>query len=96
MNRFLKTASIAIVLGAAGALTTGAASAAFGISFNVGDVDVAYSDGYWDHHHHWHAWRNGEADWYRTHYHSRWHQWRHDDRDRDHDRGNDHDYHHDH
>jgi hypothetical protein len=93
MYKNLKATTVAIALGVAGALSTGSALAAFGISFNVGDVDVAYSDGYWDHHHHWHAWHRGEADWYRSHYRSNWHEWRHDDRHHDHEHDRDRDHH---
>jgi hypothetical protein len=39
-----------------------AALAEVGISFNIGDVSLAYRDGYWDSHHQWHAWRN-DNDW---------------------------------
>jgi hypothetical protein len=98
MNKTLIAAALAIGVGAAGAaLTTVPAQAAFGISFNVGDVDLAYSDGYYDHDHHWHAWRPGEGDWYRSHYHSKWHDFHHDDHGHDHDdHGHDHDHDHDH
>lgn len=30
------------------------------LSFDIGDVETAYSDGYWDNHHRWHNWRNAE------------------------------------
>ena len=29
-----------------------------GISLNIGDVAIGYTDGYWDHDHHWHKWRS--------------------------------------
>lgn len=35
-----------------------AAADSFAFSFNTGDVRQAYSDGYWDHSHNWHKWRN--------------------------------------
>ena len=39
------------------------------ISLNPDSVAFAYSDGYWDRDHHWHAWRNrDEANWYREHH----------------------------
>jgi hypothetical protein len=56
------------------------AAAQLGISINLGDVAVGYQDGYWDHHHHWHAWRN-HNDWtqYRQAHPENYHDWRHDD-----------------
>lgn len=58
-----------------------AARAAVGISFDIGNVAVGYSDGYYDHDHHWHRWAH-HADMQRwQHEHaSDWHNWRHDDR----------------
>ena len=50
------------------------------VSFSIGDVAVGYQDGYWDHSHHWHAWRNND-DWqnYRHTHPEAYHEWRHDD-----------------
>ncbi len=50
-----------VVLGLAGAsfAAAGTASAAdVGVSLNLGDVAFGYQDGYWDHSHQWHNWRN--------------------------------------
>jgi len=50
-----------------------------GISFAVTDVAFAYRDGWWDHGHHWHPWRNeAERIWWRDHYHDHYWDWRHD------------------
>jgi hypothetical protein len=38
--------------------TPAVAREAFSFSFDTGNVAFAYSDGYWDHDHHWHKWRN--------------------------------------
>lgn len=60
----MKKLTLAAVLAAtltAGAVTsvaTPAQAQAFSFSFNTGDVAFAYSDGYWDRNHRWHAWRN--------------------------------------
>ena len=56
------------------------AQAAVGISFNFGDVGVAYSDGYYDNHHHWHHWRHGEWDRYRHDHPGHYNNWGHNDR----------------
>ncbi len=54
-----------------------------GFSFRIGDVAIAYDDGYYDRRHRWHAWGHArERDWYRAHYRARYHGYRHD-RDRD-------------
>ena len=51
----------------------------FNFSFNTGDVAFAYSDGYWDHEHHWHGWRDErEAREYRARYAERYDERRHD------------------
>jgi hypothetical protein len=84
MKNTLKMALIASAICTAGFLGTVPASAQpTGFSFRVGDVAIAYSDGYYDHRHRWHAWRNArEHNWYRTNYHARYHSYRRD-RDRD-------------
>jgi hypothetical protein len=72
------------VLSAAGMAVSAPASAqptSFG--FRVGDVGIAYNDGYYDRDRRWHHWRNArEHDWYRANYSRSYHGWRHD-RDRD-------------
>lgn len=67
----------ALLAGAAAIMAAPAANAA-SIVFSFGNVSDAYSDGYWDSGHHWHAWRAGEWNAYRRgHPHA--HNWRHDD-----------------
>jgi len=46
------------VTGATVAGTSTAHAADVGISFNLGDVAIGYTDGYWDHDHQWHKWQN--------------------------------------
>lgn len=53
--------SIVIALALMGASLTGASIAHadnVSISLHLGDVAIGYSDGYWDHDHHWHHWRS--------------------------------------
>jgi opacity protein-like surface antigen len=69
----------AAFLASAAIATTAAAQAAVAISVNFGDVAAAYSDGYYDSHHHWHHWRAGEWDRYRHAHPHQAHAWRHDD-----------------
>lgn len=74
------------------AIDTASADESFGLSFSNGDVDAAYHDGWWDHHHHFHHWRHHERSWYRAHYSDDYHDWDHDrdgDRDRYRDRDRD-------
>lgn len=52
-------------------------------SFRLGDVGIAYDDGYYDRSHRWHAWGHArERNWYRAHYRQQYRGYRHD---RDHD-----------
>ncbi len=105
MKKLALTAVIAGVLTGASmtaVLSTPAAAAdAFSFSFDTGNVAFAYSDGYWDHDHHWHKWHNSrEAREYRArysdHYHARKHSrepnmgWRDSDHDGVPDRVDDH------
>lgn len=59
----MKKLTLAVLFAATlstGAMTASipAAAQGFAFSFNTGDVAFAYSDGYWDRSHRWHAWRN--------------------------------------
>lgn len=61
------------------------------IFVDLGDVSVAYRNGYYDHHRRWHSWRS-QDEWrhFRRHYRSRYNDYDyHDDRydRRRHDRG---------
>jgi hypothetical protein len=62
------------------AVMTTPSIAGVGITLNFGDVSDAYTDGYYDGHHQWHAWRAGEWDRYRAAHPEHSHAWRHDDR----------------
>jgi hypothetical protein len=64
-----KTICAVLLAGSAAVFAATSANAAVGISFNFGDISVAYTDGYYDNHHHWHQWRRGEWDNYRRHHH---------------------------
>jgi len=56
-----------------------------GLTINVGDVAFGYQDGYWDHAHQWHQWRNEqEMRDYRNAPGSQYNDYRHD---RDNDQG---------
>jgi hypothetical protein len=75
-----KIAQVLLIATAVAVIAPAAANAAVGISFNFGDVGIAYSDGYYDSHHHWHNWRAGEWDQYRHDHPGHYNNWRHDDR----------------
>ena len=54
-----------------------------GFSFRLGDIGIAYDDGYYDRSNRFHAWRHQrERDWYRSNYKQHYRSYRHD-RDRD-------------
>ena len=58
-----------------------AAHAAVGIHFDVGNVAIGYSDGYYDRDHHWHRWAHrADMEGWRHDHESDWHNWRHNDR----------------
>jgi len=86
MERFLKTILKSALVAAAvfvAPLAVSAPAAAYTdvrVGFNVGDVDFAYRDGWYDHDRRWHRWRNDdEYRWYRHHGYRNY-------RDMDHDR----------
>jgi hypothetical protein len=62
MKSIIKAAAICGALAMTAVTLVPAAFAEEGISFRIGDVSLAYRDGYWDTHHQWHAWRN-DGDW---------------------------------
>jgi hypothetical protein len=74
-----KIAQALLIATAVAVIAPAAANAAIGISFNFGDVGVAYSDGYYDGHHHWHNWRAGEWDRYRHDHPGHYNNWGHND-----------------
>jgi hypothetical protein len=99
MKTSLKMLLAAGLLSGAAALTTGATPASAAtthFSFSIGNMGMAYSDGYYDRYRRWHAWRNPrEREWYRAHYSRNFRNMRRDedrdgipnrfDRDRDND-----------
>ena len=77
MHKILKIALAAALL----AGSVGTADAAVGIGFNLGNVSVGFSDGYWDNNHHWHRWAHrADLERYRSTHGDSYHEWRHDDR----------------
>ena len=79
MKRIVQMALVSAAICFSAAAIAPSANAGIGISLNFGDVFDAYQDGYWDTHHHWHAWRAGEWDAYRHAHPEHSHEWRHDD-----------------
>jgi hypothetical protein len=58
----------------------GVANAAV-IGFDIGNVAVGYSDGYYDSGHHWHKWaRHDDMVAYQHSHGDGYHEWRHDDK----------------
>jgi hypothetical protein len=70
----------ALLAGFTVAAVAPAANAAVGISFDFGNVGMAYNDGYYDNDHHWHHWRHGEWDRYRHDHPGHYNNWGHNDR----------------
>ncbi len=64
MDKSFKSVWVALALAGAsltGAMTVDVSPAhAASVSFDVGDVAIGYSDGYWDHDHHWHKWQSAK------------------------------------
>ena len=93
MRIILKGALVALVMAGASIGATSPVSAAnVRISIDPGVVAFGYSDGYWDHDHNWHRWRdarearmfreqNRERYWHRRHDRERNAGWRDDDGD---------------
>jgi hypothetical protein len=76
MKNTLKIALAAALL--IGSVEAGSAAT---VGFNIGNVSLGFSDGYWDNSHHWHRWAHrGDLERYRTAHHESYHAWRHDDR----------------
>jgi hypothetical protein len=76
MRSSTKYLAIALILG----MSAGTAQAAIHLGFDFGNVAIGYSDGYYDHSHHWHNWRRHDdmLAWRRDHFRD-YHEWRHDD-----------------
>jgi hypothetical protein len=81
-----------MVIGAAAGIAYGASSIITAhparadnvtVAFNPNGVAFAYTDGYWDHDHHWHAWRkHADREAYIKDHHDHYYAWKHD-RDKD-------------
>jgi hypothetical protein len=80
MRASFKILIAAGVLSAASLAVSAPASAqSTSFGFRVGDVGIAYNDGYYDRDRRWHHWRSArEHDWYRAHYVRNYRGWRHD------------------
>ena len=75
----LKTAAILAI--AASVLAVTGAQAAVTVGFDIGNVAIGYSDGYYDNAHHWHRWRHhADLEQYRSAHADSYHEWRHNDR----------------
>jgi hypothetical protein len=75
-----KTAAILTVLGSTLAVAS-AAHAAVTVGFDLGNVAIGYTDGYYDNDHHWHRWaHHADATHFRTAHGDMYHGWRHDDK----------------
>ena len=96
MKTTLTTLLAASAIGMALMGTAPAAMAQGSVSFRIGDVAFAYSDGYYDRSRRWHSWTSRERNWYRNNYRNYYYRsMRHDedhdgiadrfDRDRDND-----------
>ena len=79
MKIILKAAAIAVAL--SGATLIGAVPAnAAGITFDIGNVAVGYSDGYMGNDHQYHRWAHAsDAKRFRTAHKDQYHGYRHDD-----------------
>ena len=86
MNKSLKIALAAGFLssvGLVGVSVSQAVAQPTSFSFRIGDVRVAYNDGYYDRNYRWRPWRSvRERNWYRTNYRANY-RWMRRDADRD-------------
>jgi hypothetical protein len=76
MKTLLKTALVASLL-----IGTASVGNAAGIGFNIGNVSIGYSDGYYDTGHRFHRWAHHDdmVAWQHAHADG-YHEWRHNDR----------------
>lgn len=67
----------ALLIGTVGVSVSNAAT----VGFNIGNVSLGFTDGYWDNSHHWHRWSHrSDMERYRTAHQESYHAWRHNDR----------------
>ena len=82
MYKTFTAAAVAVALAGA-AFGTSTIASAQSVTFDVGNVAIGYSDGYWDRTHNWHAWERPEhLTTYRAAKNAEFHEWKHD-RDKD-------------
>ncbi len=80
MRITLKKATVAAALTIATLASANFANAAVGVRFDIGNVAIGYSDGYYDNDHNWHRWAHpADARHYRAAHKDQYHTWRHDD-----------------
>jgi hypothetical protein len=80
MRNIVRATTIAITLAVATLAVGNPVNAAVGVSFDIGNVAVGYSDGYYDNDRHWHRWAHrADATHYRAAHADQYHTWRHDD-----------------
>jgi uncharacterized protein (DUF697 family) len=80
MRIILKGAAIALALAGATLGSAVAANAAVGVSFDIGNVAVGYSDGYMGTDHQYHPWaQHSDAVRFQTAHKDLYHGYRHDD-----------------
>ena len=80
MRTILKSVVVSLALIGAPLGSITAANAAAIVTFDIGNVAVGYSDGYYDNDHNWHRWAHpADAQHFRAAHKDTYHTWRHDD-----------------
>ena len=80
MRTIFKSAVVMLALVGAPLGAIPAANAAVGVTFDIGNVAIGYSDGYYDNDHNWHPWaRPEDAKRFQTARKESYRTWRHDD-----------------
>ena len=80
MQNIMKGAAIALAVAGVTLGSAVTANAAVGVSFDIGNVAVGYSDGYMGTDHQYHAWaRHSDAVRYQKAHKESYHGYRHDD-----------------
>jgi hypothetical protein len=79
MRKILAASALVVSLAGLAFATSNGAMAQANVSFDVGNVAIGYSDGYWDRGHVWHQWAQpAHRDAYRTARGAEYHEWNHD------------------
>ena len=80
MHKIISATVIALSLASVSLGIAGPANAAVGVSLDLGNVAVGYSDGYMDNNHQYHSWENrSDATRFRAAHKSQYHSYKHDD-----------------